>query len=257
MEQRRMDAFDFTEDPQEEKPRRKQGSILLTLGAYYFLAISIFLIGFFVVIYLDPYNALNPFPPPAPTEDEFSSLMPAETGTPTETAVSPTATETSTQMPTTTPEQPAPTDTTIPYPTATEVVLATSQPGDTPEVVTHYKAQDGTPAYIPHSGGCNGVYVAGNVIDIDNHPVMLMAVRATGLIGEEFIEIESLSGSNPDYSESGWEIKLSDQLVSTTGSIFIGLYPQGAFDPISDLVVIDTFNDCSKNLAIVNFVQDQ
>jgi hypothetical protein len=46
-------------------------------------------------------------------------------------------------------------------------------------------------------------------------------------------------------------------LVTTTGQITVGLYPQGAWDPISDLVVIDTFNDCTRNLAVVNFVQDQ
>ena len=45
--------------------------------------------------------------------------------------------------------------------------------------------------------------------------------------------------------------------MTTTGQITLGLYAQGAWDPISDLVVIDTFNDCTRNLAVVNFVQDQ
>jgi hypothetical protein len=84
-----------------------------------------------------------------------------------------------------------------------------------------------------------------------------MTVRATGAIGEQNINIEVLSGSNTNYSESGWEIKLSDQLISTSGTITVGLYAQGAIDPISDLVEINTFNDCARNLAVVNFVQDQ
>ena len=244
-----MDAFDFTEEPEEQKPRRKPGSVLLTLGMYFFLAASLILIGFYLVIYLDPYNPINPLMPPTPVEtEEISTNLPKNTATPQVTKTLP-PTPTNTVPPT--PPQVTPTETPIPFPTATDVVLSTSEPDDTPEGVAHYTAQEGTPAYIPYSGGCSGVYVAGNVIDIDDRPVVLLTVRG------EPINIEVLSGSNTNYSESGWEIKLSDQMISTTGEITVGLYTQGAIDPISDLVTIDTFNDCTRNLAVVNFVQDQ
>ncbi|HSG26683.1 MAG TPA: hypothetical protein VLA32_11250 [Anaerolineales bacterium] len=254
-----MDAFDFAEEPKPEKPKKKPGSVLLTLGAYYFLASSLCLIGFFVAIYIDPYNPINPFMPPTPVGvSQPEEVTPVLTATAQATFTqAPAATETVALLPTETPLQATPTETFIPYPTPTNVVLSTSQPVDTPDRLTHFAAQEGTPAYIPYSGGCSGVYIAGNIIDIDDRPVMLMAVRATGTINGQAINVEVLSGSNPNYSESGWEIKLFDQLVTTTGQITVGLYPQGAWDPISDLVVIDTFNDCTRNLAVVNFVQDQ
>ena len=254
-----MDAFDFAEEPKQEKPKKKPGSFLFTLGTYYFLACSLCLIGFFVAIYIDPYSPINPFMPPAPVEvNQPSDVTPVLTATVQATAtLPPAATETVALLPTETPLQITPTETFIPYPTPTNVVLSTSQPVDTPDGLAHFAAQEGTPAYIPYSGGCSGLFVAGNVIDIDDRPVMLMTVRATGTINGQSINIEVLSGSNPNYSESGWEIKLFDQLVTTTGQISIGLYAQGAWDPSSDLVVIDTFDDCTRNLAVVNFVQDQ
>ena len=254
-----MDAFDFKEEPQKEKPKKKPGSFLFILGAYYFLASSLCLIGFFVVVWLDPYNPINPFMPPTPVgENQPAQVTPEQTATlPVTPTQLPVVTETVAILPTETPLQPTPTETFIPYPTPTNVVLATSQPVDTPDGLTHFAAQEGTPAYIPYSGGCSGVYVAGNVIDIEDRPAMLMTVRAEGTINGQAINLEVLSGSNPNYSDSGWEIKLFDQLVTTTGQITVGLYPQGAWDPISDLVVIDTFNDCTRNLAVVNFVQDQ
>jgi len=101
------------------------------------------------------------------------------------------------------------------------------------------------------------VYLAGNVVDLNDRPVVLLTVRATGTIGDQTVDLEVLSGSNTDYSESGWEIKLSDQKADTFGTITVGLYAQGRFDPISDLVVINTYDDCSRNLAVVNFVQEE
>ncbi len=100
------------------------------------------------------------------------------------------------------------------------------------------------------------MYIAGNITDIDDNPVMLMTVRASGTLGGEEILIEALSGSNTDYTVSGWEIKLSDSLIASTGEITVALYRQGGWEPISEEVRIDTFNDCSRNLIVVNFVQE-
>ena len=100
------------------------------------------------------------------------------------------------------------------------------------------------------------MYIAGNITDIDHNPVMLMTVRAVGNLNGEEIFIEVLSGSNTDYTISGWEIKLSDTLVTSTGSITLSLYQQGGWEPISEEVLLDTYNDCSRNLVVVNFIQE-
>ena len=254
-----MDAFDFKPDSKEEKPKSKREHTLLTLGTYYFIASSIVLAALFVLIYTNPYTPLNPFMPPTPTTGE-TSLESLPTNTAAVQAAftqTPTLTETLATAPSATPVEITPTATFIPYPTPTDVVLATGLPVDTPEKLAHFTTQEDTPSYIAYGGGCSGVYVAGNVLDINDRPVVLMTVRVTGTIGGQTINLETRSGSNTEYSESGWEIQLSDQLINTNGTITVGLYAQGVFDPISDLVVINTYSDCSRNLAVVNFVQDE
>lgn len=254
-----MDPFDFAPDPKEEKPKPKTGHILLTLGTYYFWISSIFLLIYFIVIYIDPYNPLNPFMPPPPIAEETSfELLPTNTAVPQATfTLTPTLTQTLASTSSALPEEATPTATFIPYPTPTNVVLATSQPADTPENRAYFIPREDSPSYIAYGGGCSGVYLAGNVVDLNDRPVVLLTVRATGTIGDQTVDLEVLSGSNTDYSESGWEIKLSDQKADTFGTITVGLYAQGRFDPISDLVVINTYDDCSRNLAVVNFVQEE
>jgi len=254
-----MDDFDFAPDPKEDKPKQKFGTILLTLGTYYFLASSVFLIAYFILIYINPYHPLNPLMPPTPAAEESNLDVVSATSTVPQATF--TLTPTVNEMQGSAVELPAqftPTATFIPYPTPTDVVLATSKPADTPEGLVHFSARENSPSYIEYGGGCSGIFVAGNVVDINDRPVVLMTVRATGTIGEQTIDLDVLSGSHTEYSESGWEIQLSDQMINTSGMITIGLYAQGnKFDPISDLVVINTYDDCSRNLAVVNFVQVQ
>ncbi|MFN2145236.1 MAG: hypothetical protein ACK2T7_07770 [Anaerolineales bacterium] len=241
---------------------RKSGSggIFLGLVSSLFMLGAVLLLAYFAYTFANPYHALNPFQPPTPTAAQQSAVEepakdpasdPAEQ--PAEDPQSdPTAAPTLPAPPT---ETPLPLPTNTPFPTATPVVINTPVKTPTLEPVEKFTAQEGTPSYIPYSGGCSGLYVAGNITDIDHNPVMLMTVRAVGNLDGEEIFIEVLSGSNTDYTISGWEIKLSDTLVSSSGSITISLYQQGGWEPISEEVLIDTYNDCSRNLAVVNFVQ--
>lgn len=256
------DAFDFIEDEPAGAPKRSSVSPLLRLGTLYFLLAAIVLIVYFVFIYFNPHHALNPFPPPQEGAAAVSAALPTATA---ELSIEPTPTgeevllaeeATPTSAPSATPTAAGVTRTEV-YPTPTDVVLNTETPAGTPEARSHYVAQDGTPSYLAHTSGCTGLYVAGNVTDLDDDPVMLLTVRATGMLGDQPIDLEVLSGSSPAYTESGWEIQLSDQLVASTGAITIALYEQGGWQPVSDEVVIDTMNDCAQNLVVVNFVQER
>jgi hypothetical protein len=234
------------------------GGLFLNLLSSLFMLGSILLLAYFGFTFANPYHALNPFQPPAPTAIHQLAAKEAPTATPTEDnlADSLPPTEAPTLFPPTATPIPLPTETPIPFPTATPVVINT--PADTPtsEPISKFVAQEGTPSYLPHSGGCSGLYIAGNITDIDHNPVMLMTVRAEGTLGDEAIFIEVLSGSNTDYTVSGWEIKLSDSLIASTGEITLSLYLQGGWEPVSEEVLVDTFNDCSRNLAVVNFIQE-
>ena len=230
---------------------------LLNLLTVFFLLASVLLAAYFGYTFVNPNHALNPLAPPAQAADD-QPLEITPTDPPAENAAAvptqPAETETLPANPAATPtSEPA---ATLPsFPTATSVVINTLAPTLTADPLK-FAAQDGTPAYLPYSGGCTGLYVAGNITDVNDNPVMLMTVRASGTLGGEDILIEALSGSNSNYTVSGWEIKLSESLIASTGTITIALYKQGGWEPISEEVMIDTFNDCSQNLIVVNFVQE-
>ena len=236
---------------------REPGGLLLNLLTFLFLLASLLLAAYFGYTYVNPNHPLNPLAPP----NQAAAIQPSE-ATPTapaleneaEAATQPAETEVQLAAQTATPTA-APAATLPSFPTATPVVINTLSPTLTDEP-RKFAAHEGTPSYLPYSGGCTGLYIAGNITDIDNNPVMLMTVRASGTLGGENILIEALSGTNTNYTVSGWEIKLSDSLIASTGEITVALYRQGGWEPISEEVRIDTFNDCSRNLIVVNFIQE-
>lgn len=254
-----MDAFDFADDPKDQKPKRTASGLILNLGTFYFLASTFCLIGFFVYIFLEPNNPYNPFPPDnADTIDATPTLtlppsqtpilIPTQTSTTTAT-ISPTPTSTSTPIFTAVTPQ---------LPTTTEVVITTLTPSVTPSGAMHFVAQTGTPTYSSHPNGCDGIYLVGNVIDINGSPLVHMTVDAGGSLGGATIDPEpSDSGSHPEFSASGWQIKISDTLVDSTNSVYVALYTVASDDPVSDLIFVNTFNDCDRNMIMVNFTQDQ
>lgn len=231
---------------------KSAGRFLLRLGTFLFTTGAVLLLAFFIYTYLDPYHPYNPFPPATPTSAAAQPASPTPTLEP---SPEPTYTPTPTETPLPTAAL-IPSATPIPFPTATPVVLNTAAPSATSNGKLRYIPQDGTPSYLGHSSGCTGLYLAGNITDAEKSPVMLMTVRVTGTLGGEELYLEALSGSSPQYTASGWEIKLSDSLIPSSGSLVVALYEQGAWEPISDPVAFDTFNDCSRNLVVVNFVQE-
>lgn len=255
-----MDAFDFADDPENRKPKRTLRGLILNLGAFYFLASTFCLVGFFVYTFLEPNNPYNPFPPATRVSNggiPTITLPPSQTPIqiPTQTS---TATVTSTSTDTATPTITSTPTLTTQLPTTTEVVITTLTPTATSEGRMHFVPQTGTPVYSSHPNGCDGIYLVGNVIDITGSPLIHMTVDAGGSLGGATIDPEpSDSGSHPEFSASGWQIKISDTLIESTNSVYLALYTVAFDDPVSDLIFVDTFNDCSKNMIMVNFTQDQ
>jgi hypothetical protein len=251
-----MDAFDFKDSkPKRQTSGLQQGWIWL-LGAVYFLCMAVALIGYFGYTYTQPNNPYNPFPPgtqiaAVPT---FTFPPSAVTDTPPgpPTATQPLEFPTFTTAPGVTP---SPTNGLLP--TQTEINIQTLTPtqplsGDGPAFII----MDGNPLYLGHPDGCNGMYVAGNVVDINGAPLPLMLIRVQGILGGQSLGLEdTLSGQAQQYSESGWEIKLSANPIASTGTVWLELFDPVTEDAVSDLIFFDTFNDCSKNLIMINFVQ--
>jgi len=58
------------------------------------------------------------------------------------------------------------------------------------------------------------------------------------------------------YGAGGYEFFLNNRPVQTTGEYTVQLLDQNGAVPLSDIITVNTFADCSKNLLLINFVQN-
>jgi hypothetical protein len=70
----------------------------------------------------------------------------------------------------------------------------------------------------------------------------------------ETIDLITISGTAPQYGQAGYEFKLADQPVDSVQNLYLQLLDQADL-PLSEKYYFDTFNDCEKNLILVNFTQ--
>ncbi len=70
------------------------------------------------------------------------------------------------------------------------------------------------------------------------------------------INSDALTGTKTAYGAGGYEFFLNNRPVQTSGEYKVQLRDQNGTTPLSDQIAVDTFADCSKNLLLVNFVQN-
>jgi hypothetical protein len=109
-------------------------------------------------------------------------------------------------------------------------------------------------ALIRPSLGCEWLIIAGQVWDLQDVPVQGLTLHLFGELDGYEIERFSLTGSATTYGESGFEFTLENVLVDSQDSLFIQLVDSNGI-PFSHPYALETFNDCQKNLILVNFKQ--
>lgn len=218
----------------------------LTLGAVILMAA---MLGWFGWVFIDPYTAANPFPPPTPP-----ALLVFPSPTPTLNQLPPTWT------PAVAPTTPAPA---VPIPTATEAppeleVAPTAAPEARPAYPFALKSN---PAPIDASilypdRGCNWMGVGGQVLDLQGRPVTGISVQFGGTLNGKVVDQMGLTGTVLKYGEAGFEFTITDSQgpLATTQNFWVRLVDQQRL-PLSDRVYFDTYAECDKNLTIINFKQ--
>ena len=246
-----MSSYDFDPSP----PPSRTAVLWYLLTALALLGVGCVAI-IFTLIFLNPYSSLNPFPPPTlPAALQVPSPTPTNpifelpsTWTPTPT-IAPTITNT--PEPTATlPDTPTP----IPL-TATPTMTPTTPPGGYPFGVRRGFPKAIENIYHPELG-CNWMGVAGQVVDMSDGPVTGLIIRlGGGLPGIDIPENTiTLTGVAQSYGRSGYEFKLADYPIASRNSLWVQLLNQAGV-PLSDKVYFETFNDCAKNLILVDFKQ--
>lgn len=215
-------------------------------------------IVFVLIVYSNPGSPLNPFKPPqiAPEPTLASAILfPTETITPTVTETPKRGPSTRTPTPTHTPATPTITLT----PTATFTPTVTPGPSATATVNSPYQfIMRGSPVVLaastfPDHDTCK-LWVAGQTYDMQGSPMVGVIVMMGGYLQGRTLYQVSLSGTALQYGQAGYEFIVADTPENSTNSVWIQLFDQSQY-PLSERVTIDTFEDCNRNLILVNFRQ--
>lgn len=244
-----MDAFDFKDAEPAPSPVDR-GELTWNILTLTVLGLTAVLGLIFLVVYLNPYAGINPFPPPT----ELPVMAPP-TATPVPLyTLEPTWTPAPTEPPTATPTlRPSST----PYPTATVF----RQESPTPEVTPVYSfvLKQGSPQAIANiirtDAGCNWSGVAGQAFSLSGSPVISLIVQLGGTFNGQFFETRLfMTGAAPEYGKGGFEFVLADKPIASTDTLWIQLLDQASL-PMSDKIYFSTYDTCDKNLILINFQQ--
>jgi hypothetical protein len=202
---------------------------------------------YFVAIFLSPQSALNPLKPNSvdPNAPPTATLTPIRLEATWTVTPSQVVTETPTLVPTYTLE-PSPTLLSLVTPTIT--LTPTATPKAPFSATTTYIAS----TIIHPEAACSWQGIGGTVVDANNADILRITIRLVGFYNGKSKNEITVSSIAPAYGKSGFEFVLGTVPISSTGELYLQLEDQSSL-PLSDKIYIDTFNDCSKNLALVRF----
>jgi len=248
-----MATFDFN----DESPPRYRPSVMILYTISILALIGVLCVACYsIAVFTNPHINLNPFPPPT-----LPAMVELPTITPTTVIITlpPTWTPTNSPVPTFT-DIPQPTSTFPPTPTPI-TLSPTPLPSETrPPSGYPFAVREGSPKAIPNiyhpELGCAWMGVGGQVVDMNGAPVIGLIIQLGGTlpgsrIPEHFI---TLTGVAINYGRSGFEFKLADGPIASKKSLWLQLLNQSS-GPISDKVYFDTYENCEKNLIIIDFKQ--
>ncbi len=205
----------------------------------------------FLMIFINPQSGLSPLPPPP-----MPALVKTQTPSPTPKEVLPptwTPTMVSPQEPT---ASPTTTDTPIPNTPTPAVSPSPRAPGTSAvSFILQEDSPEHTENFAHEDAGCQWLGVAGQVFDSEGEPIQDILVTVKGTLGEEEINKFIFTGMAPEYGDGGYEVKLSDQPQDTQETLYIQLLDQTDNLPLSEKFYFNTFEDCERNLVVINFQQ--
>ncbi len=188
--------------------------------------------------------------------EAFPTLPPEWTATHTPTATDTPEPATATLRPTSTRVGTAVT----PGVTTTGTLTVTITPGGPTPTATRtrsafaYTLQNNSATYLANfinGSGCSWFGLAGQAFGLDGRPIIGLTVHLEG----DGLSLDALTGSQPAIGPGGYEIPLGNHPVETSDIYTIQLR-NNTGTPLSDNIVVETFGDCTRNLVLINFVQN-
>ncbi len=228
----------------------RERSRLFNLVSVVMLGLTIITVVCYILIAVNPFLAINPFPPDrnrfvvasiTPLATISRTLAATWTPTPTPTA-SPTPPPSFTPTITATPEplQATPTRTATPTPTPRVTI--------SPWPFTS-KVEYETPLH-----GCAWMGVAGTVEDLDGNPLKGYPIHIWG----GGLDVVINSGDDQMYGDSGWEQYFLDRPTAVNGVFRVQIHSKDNpnHPPISGEIILNFPGYCSQSLARVTLIKN-
>jgi hypothetical protein len=218
-----------------------------------FLILTVCLVGYFALIFINPASQLNFLPPGG---GPFGNHVPTFTVTPLQLQATWTPSPTLEVTPSDTPRP-----TFTPFFTSTSFSLVpptkTPKPTSTPKAPFTAASVTQVESTVIHPElACNWAGIGGTVVDANNSPVIGTVVVLRGTLNGSTIEQQTVSGINKEYGPSGFEFVLGSAPVASNKTLYVQLVDQQNI-PLSDPVQITTSTECNKNLVMIRFKKNR
>ncbi len=99
---------------------------------------------------------------------------------------------------------------------------------------------------------CKWMGVGGTVMDVNNKPLQFQTIQLGGTLNGQAVTDQVLSGNNPVYGTSGFEIKLGDTPVDSSQTLWVQLFDNNG-QALTNKIYFDTFSNCQQNLVMFTF----
>lgn len=157
-----------------------------------------------------------------------------------------------------------PSETPLPAITNTPLNQATEAPAPTATQVTFsYGLQIMNPHYLGNFSrpelGCDWLGVGGQVFNKEGAVQKDIIIKAGGdLNGAPVLEEMTMPLADPDvdiaYGPGGYELTLANGPAASEETLWIQLFSLDG-SPLSEKIFMTTFDDCQKNLLLMNFIE--
>jgi hypothetical protein len=121
-----------------------------------------------------------------------------------------------------------------------------------------YVVQPGTPVgiqnFILPEAGCNWSGVGGQVFDQKGSPVSGLIIKINGTLEGNSVLVYAVTGSSLQLGPGGFDVYLSDHPIATQSVLSLQLLDVTG-NPLTGSIPLDTFNECTQNLLLVNLVE--
>jgi hypothetical protein len=91
----------------------------------------------------------------------------------------------------------------------------------------------------------------GQVFALDSTPVNQLVVELGGTLNGQAISQISLTGTATEWGPGGYEFALATHPIESSGTLWLRVLDLNG-DPVSDRIYFTTYNDCSKNVILIN-----